>query len=252
MSGYRFFANSYDSLTSDIPYRQRGEYFHALFRRYVVPGPILLDLGCGTGSLSEVMADLGYEVIGVDGSSEMLVRAAEKKYASGRDILYLCQDMQELDLYGTVDCAICALDSLNHLVDPATVQETLRRVSLFLAPGGVFVFDVNTSYKHERVLAGNTFVYDYDEVYCVWQNSDCRDGAIEMTLDLFVPGKGGGYERQTETFWERAYSHEDILKFLRHTNLELLDCFHADTLEPPRPDSERVVYAVRRNQNPNP
>ncbi len=245
MSGYHSFAGYYDILTSNIPYRKRGEYFHALLQKYRVPGNILLDLACGTGSLSEVFADLGYDVIGVDSSDEMLMEAMNKKYESGKDILYLCQDMRELDLYGTIDCCVCALDSLNHVTDPEDIRQIFQKVSLFLAPGGIFLFDVNTVYKHRNVLSDSTFVYDFDEVYCVWQNSPCRNETVEITLDLFIPNEDGSYDRETENFCERAYSHEEILSCIDSTDLELAACFDADTDNPPKDDSQRVIYVVR-------
>ena len=108
-----------------------------------------------------------------------------KKILSGQDIVYLCQDMQELDLYGTVDAAVCTLDSLNHVNDLLVVQKILNRVSLFLNPGGIFIFDVNTVYKHQYVLGNNTFVYDCEDVYCVWQNTLEEENRIKIHLDIF-------------------------------------------------------------------
>jgi len=245
MNGYQSFAAYYDLLTADIPYRARGEYFHLLLQKFGMPGRLLLDLACGTGSLSEVFADLGYEVIGADGSEEMLARAMEKKCASGRDILYLCQQMQELDLYGTIDGCVCALDSLNHITEPETLSVVFQKVGLFLAPGGIFLFDVNTPYKHEQILSDRTFVYDLDEVYCVWQNSRCENGVVEITLDLFGAEEDGSYIRETETFKERAYTHQEIEGFLEDGNMELLGYYGEDSLLPPKQDAQRVIYAAR-------
>ena len=121
---------------------------------------------CGTGNICEAFAKLGYDMIGVDGSEDMLAEALDKKVASGTDIIYLCQKMQELDLYGTVDAAFCTLDSLNHLNGIEELQAVLNRVSLFLNPDGIFIFDCNTLYKHQQVLANNTFVYDCAYVRC--------------------------------------------------------------------------------------
>ena len=184
MAGYNGFAESYDILTSDIPYQKRGEYFDSLFQKFGGKKGLLLDLACGTGSLSEVMAGLGYDVIGVDASEEMLCQAAAKKYESGRDILYIKQDMRRLSLYGTVDCAVCALDSLNHITRTEDLLAVFSRVSEFLEPGGLFAFDMNTPYKHEKILSGQTFVREEEDVFCIWQNSECHNGIIDISLDI--------------------------------------------------------------------
>lgn len=245
MNEYQAFASYYDILTSNIPYRKRGEYFHALFLKFGIPGKILLDLACGTGSLSEVFSDLGYDVIGTDSSEEMLMEAMDKRVHSGKDILYLCQSMQNLDLYGTIDGCVCALDSLNHITDATAVQAVFAKVSLFLAPGGLFIFDVNTVYKHEQILSNATFVYDFDEVYCVWQNSVCRDRTVEITLDLFGVNEDGSYDRDTETFSERAYTHEEILGFIHGTDLKMIACYAEDCFDPPTAETQRVIYVAQ-------
>lgn len=245
MNGYHAFAAYYDILTQNIPYQQRGEYFHALFQKFGQSKGILLDLACGTGSLSEVMAELGWDVIGVDGSPEMLTAAMEKKALSGKDILYLCQDMRELDLYGTIDGCICALDSINHVRQAKDVQRIFDRVALFLAPGGLFLFDVNTPYKHEQILSNQTFVYDMDEVYCVWQNSPCKNGVVHITLDLFAQDEDGRYFRETDQFAERAYSDRQIRRFLQNAGLELLACYGDDSFSEPQADTQRLIYVAR-------
>lgn len=245
MSGYHGFAGWYDLLTENVPYQVRGEYFDGILRRFGVEPGVLLDLACGTGTLSMVMEDLGWDVIGVDSSEEMLTQAMNKKIASGNNILYLCQDMRELDLYGTVDACICALDSLNHVTSPEDVLQIFRRVAAFLEPGGLFVFDVNTPYKHEHILSGQTFIYDYDEVYCSWQNSECHDGIIDITLDLFSLEEDGTYYRETEEFSERAYGQEELTSLLRQAGLECFAVYGDDSLSPPGEETQRAVYVAR-------
>ncbi|HOV41769.1 MAG TPA: class I SAM-dependent methyltransferase, partial [Oscillospiraceae bacterium] len=186
MDSYSNFARFYDLLTGNISYKKRAEYFNSIIEKFGGEKGILLDLACGTGSLSEEMARLGYDVVGVDSSPEMLTVALDKKIESGLPIQYLCQDMTELDLFGTVDAAVCALDSINHLPDINSVRKTFEKVSLFSNPGAIFVFDANTPYKHREVLANNVFVYDLDEVFCVWQNSyDEKTCTVEINLDFF-------------------------------------------------------------------
>ena len=242
MSGYGSFGTVYDRLITGVDYRALGEYFDACISRAGGKKGILLDLGCGTGSLSMEMDGRGYDVIGVDGSFEMLGEAMEKR--GGRDILYLAQDLTELDLYGTVDAVISSLDTLNHLTCYADFDRALGRAALFLAPGGVMAFDVNTPYKHRSVLADNTFVYDTDAVYCVWQNST-EDTLTRMDLDLFVRQEDGAYQRLEDHFSERAYTHAEILDSLTRHGLELVGVYDAWIFDPLRADSERAVYVAR-------
>ena len=250
MSGYGGISCFYDRLTENVGYPARAAYFDELIRRWAArPAELVLDLACGTGSLSLELARLGYDVIGVDGSPDMLAEAMEKKLRQQADVLFLCQDMDGLDLYGTVDAAVCALDSLNHITDAGTVQQVFDRVSLFLAPGGVFLFDVNSLYKHREILAGQTFVYDFGDLYCVWQNA-CEDGeTVDISLDIFAQEEGEGYRRYTESFSERAYSHEQILEFIEKSGMKLLAVYGDDTFNPPAGTSQRLIYAALQ---PNP
>ena len=163
---YNNFALYYDSLTSNISYKKRAEYFNQLIIKHMGNANLLLDLACGTGELSTEFNRLGYDVTGVDISEEMLSIALDKQYDNKTDILYLCQDMTKLDLYGTMDVAVCALDSLNHITENEKIQTIFDRLSLFITNDGLLIFDVNTLYKHEKILGNNTFVYDMENVYC--------------------------------------------------------------------------------------
>ncbi len=147
-NSYLTFARYYDILTQNINYNEIADYFYHLLCENNVKEGILLDLACGTGSICELMCDKGFEVIGVDNSYDMLNVATQKRAESNKDILYLCQDMDKLDLYGTIEACICSLDSLNHVIDENILQEAFKKVSLFLVPNGIFIFDVNTCYKH--------------------------------------------------------------------------------------------------------
>ena len=245
---YSAFAQVYDRLTSEISYRQRAEYFRQLMKLHGGrEDGILLDLACGTGSLSVEFARMGYDVIGVDSSCDMLSVALGKNAGLAKEVLYLCQDMAELDLYGTVGTAVSALDSLNHVTDPAKLQQALDRVSLFLEPGGLFLFDANSVYKQRSVLGNNTFVYDMADVYCVWQNSfRPQTNTVDISLDIFEEQSPGVYIRREEAFSERAYTEEEWADMLRRAGLELLAVYGDDGFDAPRPDSQRLIYVTRK------
>jgi len=243
---YGAFALIYDALTADVEYDKRAEYILSLFNLHWFksggPDTCLLDLACGTGSLALRFRDMGFDVIGVDGSPDMLSLAREKL---GPEVLLLCQDMAELDLYGTVNAAVCSLDSLNHITDKAALARVFERVSLFLEPGGVFVFDMNTPYKHREVLGNNTFAYEAEGVFCVWRNEYRENDIVNICLDIFMEEKGK-YARFTEEFSERAYGHEEVLGFLEKAGFKFIAAYDDMSLNPPGDKTERVYYVAVR------
>ena len=246
---YGVFSEFYDALTANVSYDPVTHVLSSLLTRYGKSRGLLLDLACGTGSVSVRLAKKGYEVIGVDLSPEMLSEAQNKAYSAGQNILFLCQDMTALDLYGTVDAAVCTLDGLCHLPNEESVFAALRKVSLFMNPGGVFLFDVNSVYKHRAVLGNNTFVYDTDDVYCVWQNTLLPDGVtVQMDLDFFEPvSDAGNYVRQSERFTERAYPRETLEAMLKKAGFTVLDVFDGYSGKPAHDTSERLLFAVRKD-----
>lgn len=247
MSGYGFFSSVYDTLTENVNYAARADYIADLLADNGIKGGILLDLACGTGTLSIEMSKKGFEVIGVDASADMLSVAMNNAYEADRNILFLCQPMQQLDLYGTINAAICTLDSINHLTDPDDVQATFDKVSLFTEPGGVFVFDVNTVFKHREILADNTFVYDMDDVYCVWQNSlDSATDTVQIDLDIFEQVDDGIYERMQESFCERAYALPLLKEMLGKAGFETVAIYDELSREEPKENSERLFIVARK------
>lgn len=248
MSAYAFFAEVYDRLTQNVQYKDRAAYLTELVQHFHHNFGVTLDLACGTGSLLLQLKKSGVDVFGADASCEMLSIAQQKAAQQGENILLLCQKMQRLELYSTINTCLCTLDSINHLTRREDVQETFKRVSACLEPDGLFIFDVNTPYKHKTVLADNTFIFDTPQVYCVWQNQLEKDGAtVDITLDFFKPEQSA-YKRYSEHFKERAYTHEEITEMLSEASLTLEGVFAEMTLSPPAEKSERNVYVARKGK----
>ncbi|MCH3972033.1 MAG: class I SAM-dependent methyltransferase [Oscillospiraceae bacterium] len=243
---YTTFAKYYDALTHNVGYQKRADYLCALLKRYGHNSGVTLDLACGTGSLTLELKQRGFDIYGIDGSSEMLMQAQEKALAAGEKILFVCQQMQAIDLYSTVDTVFCTLDSLNHLQTQRDLQRTFERVSLFLEPDGLFVFDMNTPYKHQKILGDNTFIYDTDSVYCVWQNhyhpAGCR---VDIALDFFKRN-GAVYTRESEEFFERAYEETQVASMLKSAGMQLAGAFSEMTFDSPQEKTERIVYVARK------
>lgn len=243
---YSEFADVYDILMKDAEYKKRTAYLWKLFKTHGKTPKLLLDLACGTGEFSNAFAKKGIEVIGVDMSEDMLSVAREKTANNGLDILYLCQKAEELDLYGTVDGAICCLDSLNHITDIKNLTKAIKKVSLFLEEGRLFIFDLNTEYKHRNILGNNTFVMDEEDIYCVWQNRfDEKRLVTQITLDFFN-FNGENYIRSSETFKERAYTKEQIEEILNKAGLEIQAVYDDLSMCAPKEDSQRIIYVTKK------
>lgn len=244
---YNSFASVYDELTVNVDYKERTAYIMKILDTYGIKDGLLLDLACGTGSLSLEFAKNGFDVIGTDASFDMLSEAQNKAYESGQNILFLCQKMQETDLYGTVRAVVCSLDSLNHLSDVSEVRETFSKLKNFVDDGGIMVFDVNTLYKHREILGNNTFVYDEKNVYCVWQNSLSADGiTVGINLDFFVKESDDTYTRFSENFKEKFFSDEEITEAAQNAGFKVLKKYAEGTFEEPKADTQRIYYVFRR------
>ena len=244
---YRAFAEFYDCFTSDVGYDVRSGYLLNLFLKFDKKPALLLDIGCGTGGFSFALADRGIEVIGIDPSAEMLSLAREKD-CEGPKPLFLQQSAESLDLYGTVDGAVACLDTLNHIVKKAELARSLARISLFLEPGCLFIFDVNTLYKHKKVLSHRTFSYDNGEKLCIWKNSRCsKNGTVKMKLKLYQ-NTDGGYWYDTDRHAERAYSAEEWQQLLTEAGFQIEAVYADGTTDPPTETTERVYYVTRKKK----
>lgn len=246
---YSYFASVYDLLTENVEYSRRADYICSLLSENGINGGLLLDVACGTGSLSLELAKRGFDVTGVDISREMLSKAQNKMYESGESVLFLCQDMRKLDLYGTVDCAVCTLDSLNHLTSREDLLQAFKSVSMFLNDGGIFIFDMNTPYKHKEVLADNSFVYELNGLFCVWRNTLSDDGvSVEINLDFFEKTDGANYRRFCESFCERAYDTKTVIELLDKAQLSLVSQYAELSFDAPDEKTQRIVFTARRNK----
>lgn len=247
MSMYDAFSLYYDALTGDVDYKSRTKYLLSLFERFDKKPTLALDLACGTGGFSVELSKAGIEVIGVDISAGMLDRAKKNAEEAEQDILFLCQDAAELELFGTVDGAVCCLDSLNHITDYNDFCRAISRVALFLEKGRLFIFDLNTEFKQREILGDNTFVIDEPPLYCVWSNFYNENiKTTDVVLDFFSEDGEGRYIRTAEEFSERVYSQSEITSALKRAGLELVAQFEEMTDNAPTDTTQRIVYITRR------
>lgn len=250
MSGYHTLAQFYDRLLTDDDTAARAEYLLSLFSRFGARPATLLDLACGSGRLTREFACQGIDMVGVDNSAEMLSEAAERCRGISPEVLLLCQDMRALDLNDTVDGAVCVFDGLNHLRNTEAIAETLRRLRLFVVSGGCFIFDVNTPYKHREILGDRDFVWEDEDLLCLWRNRYCaKTNEVVMELDFLEEQPDGRYARQSDTVCERAYTLPTWKRLLKENGWECLAVYGDRTTTPPTAEEQRWVI-VARNTRP--
>ncbi|WP_294148438.1 class I SAM-dependent methyltransferase [uncultured Clostridium sp.] len=248
MDAYTGFASVYDMFMDNIPYEEWCGYLTSLLREYGAGEGILLDLGCGTGSLTELLAKQGYDMIGVDFSEDMLQIAMEKRVQSGLPILYLQQDMREFELYGTVCAVVSICDSMNYILEYEDLVQVFRLVNNYLDPRGVFIFDLNTEYKYREILGQSTIAEDREESSFIWDNDyDEEERINEYDLTLFIREEGELYRKYQETHFQRAYSLEEVKAAIEEAGMEFVTAYDAFTREMPKETSERI-YVVAREQ----
>ena len=206
-----------------------------------------MDLGCGTGAMTGLLAQKGYDMIGVDNSEEMLAEAMKKKTESGMDILYLLQDMQEFELYGTVRAVVSVCDSLNYITEKEELLEVFRLVNNYLDPKGIFLFDMNTVHKYRDILGDTTIAENRDEGSFIWENSYDPEEKINVyELAVFLPREDGLYEKCEELHCQKAYEQSEIEKLIQKAGMELIAVYDAYTMEPARADSS-VYFLLQEN-----
>lgn len=248
MDAYTSFAAVYDTFMDNIPYEEWAEYLSELLAEYEVTDGIVLDLGCGTGTLTELMAARGFDMFGVDYSEEMLEIAMEKRAESGRDILYLLQDMREFELYGTVRAVISICDSLNYITEEEELEEVFRLVNNYLDPEGVFIFDFNTVYKYREILGDQTIAESREDCSFIWDNYYYEEEQInEYELSLFLQEEGNLYRKYVETHYQKGYELETIKSLLEKSGMKFVTAYDAFTRNPPTKESERVYVIARES-----
>ncbi|MBR6595786.1 MAG: methyltransferase domain-containing protein [Oscillospiraceae bacterium] len=247
MDAYHELAKSYDRLTNDVDYEATVEFYMQILQREGLCPRTVVDLACGTGSVTEILARKGYQVTGVDMSEEMLTQAMAKVMDMENPPRFVCQKLQELRLPRAVDMAVCALDSLDYITDPADCAEALRRTYKVLNPGGIFIFDVNTPEKL-RTMNGQVFLDEDDDVYCVWRGEfDAQTNICSYGMDLFQR-EGEVWHRSFEEHREYAYSAEQLVGYLKDAGFTHIEVYADRVFEAPRPGEQRIYIKARKGR----
>ncbi len=273
MESYTDFAEVYDEFMDATPYRVWCERLLNIIEQYGISQKckencsaglseeelalaserdLILDLGCGTGTLTELLAEAGYDMMGIDMSYDMLQIAMEKRQQSGHDIMYLCQDMRELELYCTVGTVICVCDSINYVLEDEEVIEVFRRVNNYLFPKGLFIFDFNTDYKYREVIGDATIAENRENCSFIWENFyDEESGINEYDLTIFVRDDEESeteeqlFRRFQETHYQRGYKLQEMLHYVTESGLEFVCAMDADTEGEVTEITERVLMVCR-------
>ncbi len=266
MNAYRAFAAVYDELMDNVPYGKWSDRLHELIEKYGVSKPVrdaedalssernlVLDLGCGTGTLTEMMYRKGYDMIGVDVSEDMLNAAMEKRAACGDSILYLNQDMRELELYSTVGTVYSVCDSLNYVLEEEELAGVFSLVNNYLYPGGIFIFDFNTVYKYEKIIGDTTIAENREDCSFIWENYyDPREEINEYDLTVFVRQEDGLFRRFTETHFQRGYRAEQMKSLVERAGMKVVEIQDADTGGAVTEESQRIYIVAQEQEKTEP
>ncbi len=274
MEAYTGFAEVYDLFMDNVPYKEWSQYLISLLQEYGILEGIVLELGCGTGKMTRLLAQAGYDMIGVDSSQEMLQVAREQEWAADRfeagdigkderaanesasaetgrkvsDILYLHQDMREFELYGTVKAVVCVCDSLNYILEEEELLAVFSLVNNYLDPGGIFIFDMNTLYKYREILGESTICENREEGSFIWENFyDDKEQMNQYELTLFIREQETQdlYRKYEETHFQRGYELQKVQSLLEQAGMEFVAMYDAFTREPVKAQSERVYVIAR-------
>ena len=247
MDAYHALAGSYDRLTNDVDYRGTVDFYKAILDREGLNPRTAVDLACGTGSVALLLAEKGLQVTAVDLSEEMLTVASQRAQELSNPPAFVCQPLQELRLPRGVDLAVCALDSLDYITDPADCAEAIRRIYKVLNPGGIFIFDVNTPEKL-RAMDGQVFLDEDEDVYCVWRGEfDEETNICSYGMDLFQR-RGSVWERSFEEHREYAYSAQQLTGYLKDAGFTHIAVYGDRRFEAPAPGEQRIYFKARKGR----
>lgn len=256
MEAYTGFAQVYDTFMDNIPYAQWAGYLTGLLEEYGVKDGLVLELGCGTGSMTRLLSEKGYDMIAVDNSEEMLMIAREKSMEDSGNILYLLQDMRAFELYGTVRAVISICDSMNYITQPEDLCQVFKLANNYLDPGGIFIFDMNTLYKYKEMLGERTIAENREDCSFIWDNYYDEESRMnEYELSIFIKDaveedpwddmEGEPFLRFRETHFQRAYTLEEIKDLLCQAGMEFVAAYDAFTKDPAKQNSERMYIIAR-------
>lgn len=255
MDQYTGFAEVYDMFMDNVPYDEWAEYLHGLLNENGIREGIVAELGCGTGKMTRRLRDRGYDMIGIDISDEMLQIALEKENGADRqEILYLCQDMREFELYGSVAAVVSVCDSMNYITEEDDLLQVFRLVHNYLDPGGYFIFDMNTEYYYKYVLGEQTICENRDEGSFIWENYfDEESGINEFDMTIFVRHDNdskndadGYFRRFTETHYQKAYRLPVVRKLLKKAGMKNIRVYASQTHDAPSRGTERVYFLAQK------
>lgn len=245
-SSYQSFAWVYDTFMDNIPYDDWTAYLTDLLREYGVVDGLVLDMGCGTGNVTERLAAAGYDMIGIDNSEEMLMEAREKGMENQSSSLYLLQDMRSFELYGTVAAAVSICDSMNYILEEEDLEQVFRLVNNYLDPGGVFIFDFNTPYKYKEVIGDQVIAENREDCSFIWENNFDEEQQINIyDLTIFIQEQEDLFRRYQETHYQKAWTVEAFRQAAERAGMKVLKIYNAFTREEPKADSERLYMIVQ-------
>lgn len=247
MDAYRQFARVYDMFMDNVPYEEWRDYLLKILHREDIREGLILDLGCGTGAMTRLLAQEGYDMIGIDASEEMLMEARDESQEYP-GILYLLQDMREFELYGTVRAIVSVCDSMNYIMSEEDLRRVFSLANNYLDPGGIFIFDMNTPYKYRELLGERTFCENREESSFIWENYfDGETGINQYDLTLFIREEDGRYGKYEETHVQRAYDIDTVRRLVEEAGMKYEGAFEVPDGGGLKADTERIYIIAREH-----